>query len=125
MSINRIHYYFMTILLMLNVSDFANAGMTASQIAKKYSSSVVTIVGLDINDQPLSLGSGIFINNNGDIVTNHHVLEGCTKAIIKTTKGEKGTILEVVKDDPELDLLVAKTSLTNTNPLPLGDSDTI
>jgi hypothetical protein len=99
--------------------------LTTPQIAKKYSPSVVTIVALDENDQPLSLGSGFFINVNGDIVTNHHVLEGSVKAIIKTTKGDKGNILEIIKDDPELDLLVAKTSLKNTTPLPIGDSDTI
>ncbi len=102
-----------------------NAEMTTSQIAKKYSSSVVTIVALDENDQPLALGSGFFINDNGDIATNHHVLEGSVKAIIKTTNGDKGNVLEIIKDDPELDLIVARTSLKNTKPLPIGDSDTI
>jgi len=110
---------------MLITTEFAVAAMTTSQIAKKYSSSVVTIIALDDNDQPLSLGSGFFINNEGDIATNHHVLEGCSKAIIKTTKGERGVILEILKDDPDLDLLVASTSLKHTKPLPLGDSDTI
>jgi len=101
------------------------AEMTTSQIAKKYTPAVVTIVALDNNDQPLSLGSGFFINTEGDIVTNHHVLEGCAKAIIKTTKGAKGEILEIIKDDPELDLLVAKTSIKNIPPVPLGDSESI
>ena len=99
--------------------------MSISQIAKKYSPSVVTIVALDENDQPLSLGSGFFLNTAGDVATNHHVLEGSVKAIIKTVKGEKGEIIEILKDDPKLDLLIAKTTLTNTKPIPLGDSDTI
>jgi len=85
----------------------------------------VTIVALDKNDQPLSLGSGFFINKSGHIATNHHLLEGSAKAIIKTLEGQKGKVIEIVKDDPKLDLLIAKTSFRNTLPAPLGDSDTI
>jgi len=99
--------------------------LTTSQIVKKYSPSVVTIVALDQNGQPLSLGSGFFINAEGDVASNHHVLEGSSKAIIKTMDGRTGEVLEIINDDPELDLLIAKTSLKSTNPLPLGDSDTI
>lgn len=104
MKLNNIHEItiIMTLMITVCVSD---AEMTTSQIAKKFSSSVVTIIALDENDQPLSLGSGFFINEIGDIVTNHHVLEGSSKAIIKTAKGDKGTVLEILKDDPALDLL--------------------
>lgn len=99
--------------------------LTTSQIVKKYAPSVVTIVALDQNDQPLSLGSGFFINTEGDIATNYHILESSAKAIIKTVEGKKGDILEIINYDPELDLLIAKTSLKNTTPIPLWDSDTI
>jgi S1-C subfamily serine protease len=112
-------------ILILLVSGLSYAQLTTSQIVKKYSPSVVTIVALDQNDQPLSLGSGFFINTEGDIATNHHVLEGSAKAIIKTMDGRKGEILEIINDDPELDLLIAKTSIKNINPIPFGDSDTI
>lgn len=111
--------------LLLVFAGLAYAQLTTSQIVRKYSSSVVTIVALDQSDQPLSLGSGFFINAEGDIASNHHILEGSSKAIIKTMDGRKGDVLEVINDDPELDLLIAKTSLKTTNPLPLGDSDTI
>lgn len=113
------------ILSVLLSAGFAYAQLTISQISKEYQPSVVTIVALDQNDQPLSLGSGFFINTEGDIATNHHVLEGSAKAILKTIDGRKGEILEIINDDPELDLLIAKTSLKPTNPVPFGDSDTI
>jgi hypothetical protein len=121
MNIRKLAIILISILFFTN---FAYAESTISQIVKKYSPSVVTIVALDKNDQPLSLGSGFFINTDGDIVTNHHVLEGSAKAIIKSD-GKKGEVLEIINDDPELDLLIAKTSLKNVTPLPLGDSDTI
>jgi S1-C subfamily serine protease len=114
-----------TALILFITAAFSDAEMTTSQIADNYSPSVVTIIALDENDQPLSLGSGFFINANGDIATNHHVLAGCSKAIVKTKKGEMGTIVEILNDDPELDLLIASTSLKSTNPLPLSDSDAI
>jgi hypothetical protein len=53
------------------------------------------------------------------------VLEGSSKAIIKTKMEKEGYVLEIIKDDPELDLLIAKTSLKSTTPVPLGNSDTI
>jgi hypothetical protein len=117
-------------LIIIPISLLLSAGLayaqsTTSQIVKKYSPSVVTIVALDQNDQPLSLGSGFFINTEGDIASNHHLLEGSAKAIIKTMDGRRGEVLEIINDDPQLDLLIAKTSLKNTNPLPLGDSDTV
>jgi len=113
------------IISILLYTGFVYAQLTTSQIVKKYSPSVVTIVALDQNDQPLSLGSGFSINTEGDIATNHHLLEGSAKAIIKTVDGRKGEVLGIINDDPELDLLIAKTSLKNINPIPFGDSDTI
>lgn len=101
------------------------AEMKIWQIAREYSSSVVTIVSLNEDDQPLSLGSGFFVNDKGDIVTNYHVLEGSAKAIIKTLEGEKGEIIEIIKYDPDLDLLIAKTSFKNKVPVSFGDSDII
>lgn len=121
----RIYFQIVVVLILFFVIGFAHAEMTASQIVKKYSSSVVTIIALDENDQPVSLGSGFFVNENGEIATNHHVLEGSVKAIIKTIKGEKGEILEIIKADLDLDLIIAKTSLKNTKPILIGDSDKI
>lgn len=103
----------------------AFAELTVSQIAQEFSASVVTIVALDENDQPLSVGSGFFIDTKGSIASNHHVLEGSAKAIVKASDGQKGEVLLIIKDDPALDLLVATTTLQNTTPLPFGDSDTV
>jgi len=123
--LNTIQVYFLLFVILFTTGEFSHAEMKTSQIVEKYSQSVVTIIALDVNNQPLSLGSGFFVNENGDIATNHHVLENCAKAIIKTKKGEKGTILEILNYDPELDLIIARTSLKSTKPLPFGDSDTI
>lgn len=94
---------------------------THSQISVQYLPSVVTIVALDFNGRPRSSGSGFFINGSGDVVTSHHVLEGCARAIVIAPGGVRGTIRGIAKNDPRVDLVVARTSLRNTQPLLLGD----
>jgi S1-C subfamily serine protease len=91
MPLNTIQKYFLLFVILFTTGGLSHAEMKTYQIVEKYSQSVVTIIALDVNNQPLSLGSGFFVNENGDIATNHHVLENCAKAIIKTKKGEKGT----------------------------------
>jgi hypothetical protein len=125
MPVNTIQKYFLVFVTLFINGGVCHAEMKTSQIVEKYAQSVVTIIALDVNNQPLSLGSGFFVNENGDIATNHHVLEDCAKAIIKTQKGEKGAILQILNYDPQLDLIIAKTSLKFTKSLPFGDSDTI
>lgn len=94
-------------------------------ISRKCAPAVVTILTLNENYEPISSGTGFFVNRQGHVVTNHHVLAGAFMAIARTTDRRTGEILEIIKDDPDLDLLVAKTSLQNTSPLVLGDSDRI
>lgn len=91
------------------------------QHAEEYLPSVVSIVAMDDKERPLSSGSGFFLNSSGDIVTNHHVLEGCARAVVITAQGEKGEIIEIRKDDPRMDLAVARTSHRDSEPLRLGD----
>ncbi len=38
---------------------------------------------------PTSLGSGFFIDENGTIVTNHHVVEGAEEITIRTSDGRR------------------------------------
>jgi len=103
--------------------NVAHGYPTHAQVIAEFLPSVVTIVALDVNGNPRSSGSGFFLNASGDIVTSHHVLEGCARARVITPGGERGTILEIVKSDPRVDLVVARTSLRNTQPLGLGDGE--
>lgn len=65
------------------------------------------------------------MDRQGVIATSYHVLEGAAKAVIRTGDGREAEVLDILKDDPGCDLLMAKTSLGKTSPIPFGDSSRI
>jgi Trypsin-like peptidase domain len=101
------------------------ADWSISKISERYAPAVVKIVALDEKDREVSSGSGFFVNNRGFVATNHHVLERASGALVQTAKGKTGEVLEIVRDDPGVDLVIARTSLQDTLPVAMGDSDKI
>ncbi len=74
------------------------------------------------NIQPKTgLGSGVIVNNNGNIITNHHVIEGAEKIEIALSDGRKATA-SVVGADPETDLAVLQINLKNINAISFAES---
>src|SRR5882724_6840006 len=70
-------------------------------------------------------GSGSIIDQDGDILTNYHVIEGAQKLAV-SFGGQKNYAAKVVGGDPDTDLAVIKLTETPKEPLtivPLGDSD--
>ncbi|WP_050616365.1 trypsin-like peptidase domain-containing protein [Bacillus testis] len=67
----------------------------------------------------LGQGSGFLINRNGDVLTNAHVVEGSTKATIRTNNGEEysGTVIGYSND---VDIAVIRVeALAGRTPLTL------
>jgi S1-C subfamily serine protease len=81
-----------------------------------------------INDQPrwrhpsTSQGSGVVVDESGYIVTNAHVIQGCTDIRVKLSDGRRvaGTI---VGTDPMTDMAVLKVDAGNLIAAEWGDSD--
>jgi S1-C subfamily serine protease len=70
-------------------------------------------------------GSGSIIDEQGDILTNYHVIEGAQKLSV-SMGGQKDYAARVVGGDPDTDLAVIRLLEKPTGPLtvvPLGDSD--
>ena len=111
--------------LMLVCNHLAFAGGADPQRPHPFNRSLVSIMSFDKDGRCVSSGSGFFISDTGDITTNHHLLAGSAKAVIETTEGERGVIVEIIGDDPELDLTVARTTIRDSVPLLLGDSDEV
>ena len=70
-----------------------------------------------------SLGSGLILDEEGYIITNHHVVEGATKVVVKL-HDETEHEAEVIGTDAKTDLAVIKIEPTGgLSPAALGDSD--
>ncbi len=57
-------------------------------LIKRIKPSVVIVFAYDNKGEFLQLGSGFFISQNGDIITNYHLLYGASSAEIKTSDGK-------------------------------------
>ncbi|MDB4797131.1 S1C family serine protease [bacterium] len=106
--------------MLVAVVSATQAELTPSQIAKKAFPSTVLIVTQDESGQPLSIGSGFFVEK-GVIATNFHVIEGAASAYARlVTESTKHTILGVLGVDQKNDLALLKIDNTTSPPLSLS-----
>lgn len=71
-----------------------------------------------------ALGSGVVINGDGYIVTNHHVVDGAEEITVELT--DRRTFpAKLVGSDPPSDLAVLKIDAKDLPALTLGDSDKV
>lgn len=93
--------------------------------AAKASPSVVTIT--TVSGQSSGTGSGVIWNDDGDIVTNNHVvtLDGETSnpTLTVTLSNGKQYSAKIVGLDSEADLAVIRINATGLTPISLGNSD--
>jgi serine protease DegS len=71
-----------------------------------------------------SLGSGVIINRNGYLLTNHHVIEGADEILVMLSDGREA-LARVVGFDAETDLAALKIDLPNLEPIEIGDTSKI
>jgi Do/DeqQ family serine protease len=70
------------------------------------------------------LGSGVIVDAQGHIVTNHHVIDG-SENIQVILSDNRTFVAEVVGSDPPSDLAVLRIDAPNLPVLPLGNSDQV
>ena len=56
---------------------------------------------------PTSLGSGFFVDQNGTVVTNHHVIEGAEEITVRTSDGRE-LLADIVGSDEATDIAVLR-----------------
>lgn len=67
-----------------------------------------------------SLGSGVIMNSQGYILTNHHVINGAEQIVALLTDGREAQA-RLIGTDPDTDLAVLKINLDNLHAIPIGD----
>lgn len=124
----RIYRLFL-VSFILFIFCIASVSSTLSQenlpaIVKKVEPSVVVIITYDREGEILVQGSGFFISKNGNVVTNCHVLQGATRAEVKTTDGSVYPVKNILAEDQEGDLILVSVEISTNavHPLPISRS---
>ncbi len=94
-------------------------------IAARYGSAVVLLLAVDKSGTPRRLGSGVFVSEDGLLVTNLHVARGLDQVRVRLGSGVDRTTNTVVGYSEPHDLLILKVGGGPTPAVTLGDSDGI
>jgi len=94
-------------------------------LIKSIKPSTVIIFAYDDKGEFLKLGSGFFISQNGDVITNYHVVQGVNSAEIKTTDEKTYPITYIVAGDEQNDLIRLSVNIPSQYVYPLSLSKTI
>ncbi|WP_048601766.1 S-layer homology domain-containing protein [Rubeoparvulum massiliense] len=104
------------------VDKGGNAELSAKDIVARNDNKVVLIKIFDEAQREISGGSGVFVKE-GILVTNYHVIEGASYAVINTVDNSTYAIEGVVAYDPEKDLaLIKTTTLPKIAPVTIGNA---
>jgi S1-C subfamily serine protease len=107
------------------VAQTASPRKDIPTIAKAANGAIVSIVMLDKDGNPIAEGSGFFISKDGDILTNYHVIENGSSAIVKRPDGAFFLVDGVLASDKARDVAVIKAHGENFQILTLGNSDAL
>ena len=72
-------------------------------------------------ERSTSLGSGVIVDGNGYIVTNHHVIEAASEIAVELADGRR-MAAQLVGSDPDTDVALLKINASNLPPIHFGDS---
>jgi len=104
-------------------SSLAQENLTA--LIKKVSPSVVLVITYDEEGEELSGGSGFFISEAGDVITNRHVIQGAYHAEVKTADEKVYDVKEILAEDKEGDLIRLSVDIPRDAVHVLGISDSL
>lgn len=71
-----------------------------------------------------SLGSGVILDSEGHLVTNHHVVQGADQIRVQLADGRVATPT-IVGTDPDTDLAVLRVDVENPPVMPMGRSNVL
>jgi hypothetical protein len=92
---------------------------------KAANGAIVSIITSGADGKPLAQGTGFLVSTDGRIVTNYHVIEGASSAIVKLPDGAFYDVDGVVAFDKARDLAVIKAHGQNFRVVTLGNSDRV
>lgn len=118
----RFQVLWIVFLLCFTFSTSSLAEENLPSIIKRIEPSVVVILTYDKEGKAMGQGSGFFINQDGDVITNRHVIQGAKRVEVKTAGGKVYPVKKVVAEDKEGDLIRVSTDIPvkAVKPLPVS-----
>lgn len=133
------------ILITSNVTIYARgtniAGITSETVSFKvnnihkllskvevsqFNASVVKVISYNKNNIEYATGSGFYISDDGNVVTNYHVIDKASYIEVENSNKVKFKVSGVLSYSVEKDLAILKLDSSNVvAPINLGDSDKI
>lgn len=86
--------------------------LSAEEVFAKISPAVVEVYAYESDGEYYNLGSGFFLDDEGTLLTNYHVVDATVSGEICTQDGAFHDILSVLAYDPTLDLAILKADIT-------------
>jgi len=102
----------------------AKRELSTTELAQRYSNSIVYVETYDRNGVFLASASGVVLSDNGAIVTNRHVVVGADRVIIRSCQNRAYAVAFLLADYASIDIIIlsATIPLGIIVPAPLGDS---
>ena len=94
-------------------------------LIKQIEPSIVVVITYSDQGKMLGQGTGFFVNHEGDVITNRHVLEGASQVEVKTNGGKIYKVKKVLANDKEGDLIRLAIDLQGDTTRPMSLSDSI
>lgn len=105
-------YFFFIFITLANVNSF---GQSISEIVERVDSSVVMVITYDVTGSSVGQGSGVFVTNDGKILTNAHVIKDAYSAEVKSSIGTFNKVIILYKDVSK-DLALIQVTTSNSVP---------
>lgn len=106
-----------------NTSVHAVVHVQTASVVADMSNPWLAMLGLASGRVAQGSGSGVILNADGTIVTNHHVIEGADQVVVSTSDGETHAA-KVLGSDPSTDLALLQIEPTAPlHAIRLGNSD--
>jgi tetratricopeptide (TPR) repeat protein len=117
--ISRAQAIFILIMLCLPVTiGLGEESLPA--VIKRVEPSIVVLLTYNKEGRFLGQGTGFFMTQEGDVVTNYHVLKGASRADVRTSDGSLYPVKKVVAEDEEGDLIRVSTDIPKEAVHPLS-----
>ncbi len=92
-------------------AERAGAQTPLMRLVKRVQPAVATVIAYDLDRNISNIGTGFFINKQGDLITNFHVLAGKYQADVRTSTGKSYPVRSVLADHQAADLLKLRVDM--------------